>query len=104
MKNITKWLEIIELRTGTKNTEKLERVLQTLVEAVKEGPDRGKIKIYRSYSIHSDYSIHLLHKSTKPDVEGSQLGLHLAASLKEFGLLNHQVWNEMKFFSTQIID
>ncbi len=97
MKNTVKWLEIIELRTGTNNTEKLERALQTLIETFKNGPDQGKIKIYQSYSIHSDYSIHLLHKSVEPDSTGSPLGLHLAASLKEFGLSNHQVWHEMKF-------
>lgn len=102
MKNTAKWLEIIELRTGTSNTEKLERVLQSLVESFNEGDDKGKIKIYRRYTIHSDYSIHLLHKSNKPDTPGSPLGHHLAASLKQFGLLNHQVWHEMKFHSNQI--
>ncbi len=96
MKNIPKWLEIIELRTGTNNTENLEKVLQKIVEALKNESDPRKIKIYRSYSVHSDFSIHLAHKLTKPDKRGSQLGLHLAASLKKFGLLNHQIWHEMK--------
>jgi hypothetical protein len=75
----------------------LERVLQTLVESFKDGHNQGKIKIYRCYTVNSDYSIHLLHKSNKPETTGSELGHHLAASLKEFGLLNHQVWHDMKF-------
>ena len=95
-KNII-WLEIIEIRTGSDNSEKLERVLQTLVKSFRKGNDQGKIKIYRRYAVHSDYSIHLLHKSNKPETTGSELGHHLAASLKEFGLLNHQVWLDMKF-------
>lgn len=96
MKNTLKWLEIIELRTGTNNTERLEGILQSLVEAFREGNDQGKIKIYKSHAIHSDYCIHLIHKSTEPDTNGSPLGLNLVASLKQFGLLNHQIWHEMK--------
>ena len=96
MKNIAKWLEIIELRTGTSNMENLEKVLQKIAEALKNGSDPRKIKIYRSYSVHGDFSIHLVHKSTEPDKRGSQLGLHLATSLKKFGMLNHQIWHEMK--------
>jgi len=96
MKNTTKWLEIIELRTGNNNTERLESILHTLVKSFDEGKNQGKIKIYRGNAIHSDYSIHLLHKSNMPDTTGSPLGLHLTTSLKQFGLLNHQVWHEMK--------
>ena len=95
MKNNNKWLEIIELRTGSNNMERLEGILQSLVEAFKEGNDQGKIKIYQRHAIHSDYCIHLVHRSTKPNTNGSKLGLHLAASLKQFGLLNHQIWHEM---------
>jgi hypothetical protein len=97
MKNTTKWLEIIEIRTGSNNSEKLERALESLIESFSDGQNQGKIRIYRCYAVHSDFSIHLLHKSKKPDTSGSELGHHLAASLKEFGLLNHQVWHEMKY-------
>jgi hypothetical protein len=97
MKNPARWLEIIEIRTGGNDSEKLERVLETLVESFNDSNDQGKIKIYRRYAIHSDYSIHLLHKSNKPGTTGSELGQHLVASLKEFGLLNHQVWHDMKY-------
>lgn len=97
MKNTTKWLEIIEIRTGSNNSEKLERVLKTLVESFRDGQHQGKIKIYRRFAVQSDYSIHLLHKSNQQVTTGSELGHHLAASFKEFGLLNHQVWHEMKY-------
>ena len=97
MKNTTKWLEIIEIRTGINNPEKLERVLETLVESFRDGQNQGKIRIYRGYAVRSDYSIHLLHKSNKQGTTGSELGHHLVASLKEFGLLNHQVWHDIKF-------
>ena len=96
MQHNMKWLEIIELRAGSNNMERLEGILQSLVESFNDGNHQGKIKIYQRHTIHSDYCIHLIHRSKEPDTTGSPLGLHLAASLKQFGLLNHEIWHEMK--------
>ena len=89
-------IEVLELRTGANNSDYLEEVLQNTVKSIQESLKKEKIKIYRSFSVHGDYSIHLVHKTSKPDRMGSQLGIHLALSLKQFGLINHQVWKEFK--------
>ena len=47
-------------------------------------------------SIDTNFSIHIFHDSKKIENSGSRLGLRLAAALKEFGLVHHSIWREMK--------
>ncbi|MCK4446085.1 MAG: hypothetical protein KAW56_03280 [Candidatus Marinimicrobia bacterium] len=86
-----KWLEIIELRFGGNNRERLESQLQTLIDEAKQ----QAIKVYSHVTVETDFSIHLRHDSKRADVSGSPLGLRLASVLKEYGLVNHSVWIEM---------
>ena len=90
-----KWLEIIELRTGGNTKNALRKALQKLASEVLHDPERPKIRIYSNYSVDSDYGIHLFHQQSNPDAMGSVLGMHIAASLKEYGLINHHIWCEM---------
>jgi len=53
------------------------------------------IKSYSRVLIDSDFSIHLFHDSKNVEKIGSPLGLRIASSLKEFGLVNHTIWIEM---------
>ena len=91
-----KWLEIIEIRTGGNTEKALRKVLQKLASEVLHDPERPEVGIFSNYTLDSDYSIHLMHEQSKPDSMGSVLGLHIAASLKEYGLVNHHVWCEME--------
>ena len=52
------------------------------------------MKYYRRVMINTDFSIHLFHDSNIVENSGSQLGLRLASSLKEWGSVNHYVWIE----------
>jgi hypothetical protein len=54
------------------------------------------IKAYSHVSINTDFSIHLIHDSEKPEYGGSRLGVNLVAALKAFGLVNHSVWVEIQ--------
>jgi len=90
-----KWLEVIELRSGSSNQELLESQLLTLIDEVEKAIQQQTIKSYRRVMIDTDFSIHLFHDSTKVENKGSQLGLRLASALKEFGLVNHSIWFEM---------
>ena len=90
-----KWLEIIELRTGSQTDQDLQEVLTSLLDEIKQDSAQPKIRIYNNYSVDSDFSIHLVHKHDKPDAMGSVLGMHIAASLKNYGLMNHHIWCEM---------
>ena len=93
--DIMKWLEIIELRTGGRDDQDLQKALTNLLVEIKQDVSMPKVRIYNNYSVDSDFSIHLVHKHDKPDAMGSVLGMHIAASLKNYGLMNHHVWCEM---------
>jgi hypothetical protein len=86
-----KWLEIIELRFGGNDRKMLKSKLYKLQETV----ENSEIKVYSHVNVKTDFSIHLTHYSEKADPNGSTLGQHLVSTLKEFGLVNHNVWIEM---------
>ena len=90
-----KWLEVIELRSVGSHREMLESQLQKLLHQLEEEVGEQAVNVYRRVMIDSDLSIHLLHDSAGVEPGGSPLGLRLASSLKEFGLVNHSVWIEM---------
>lgn len=90
-----KWVEIIELRAVENNQELLESQLQQLIHQVDKEANTPAIKTYHRVMLDTDVSIHLVHDSTTVERNGSPLGLRLASSLKEFGLVNHSLWIEM---------
>ena len=94
MRDSVKWLEIIELRSVDSNLELLESQLQKLINEVDREKQKQTMKYYRRVMINTDFSIHLFHDSNKVENSGSQLGLRLASSLKEWGSVNHYVWIE----------
>lgn len=90
-----KYLEIIELRAAGKRSDLLTTQLQSIISLLEKESSGQNIKIYTRELVDSDYSIMLFHDTKKSGMEGSRLGLHLASSLKAFGLVNHSVWNEL---------
>jgi hypothetical protein len=90
-----KWLEIIELRSVNRNRDLLKSQLRNLINEAEQEAKKQAIKVYSRVMIDTDFSIHLLHDSKKPENSGSPLGLNLATALKDFGLVNHSVWIEM---------
>lgn len=91
-----KWLEIIELRSAGRNHELIESQLNDLIIEFNKKNKSQAIKVYCRITIETDFSIHLIHESEKPEHEGSRLGLHLVSALKAFGLVNHSVWIQMR--------
>ena len=91
-----KWLEIIELRSTTSNRLLLESQLHGIVNNLDKETQKHKITAYSHVMIDNDFSIHLTHDSKNIEKNGSSLGLHLASLLKEYGMVNHSVWIELK--------
>ncbi len=96
-----KWLEIISLRSagnGIGGDDEIE-LGETLFGSRKE-EGLKKIRLYRHASLGRDISLHLFHEGSRDEVRKSELGLRLAASLKESGLVSHSLWvleeNRMK--------
>jgi len=96
-----KWLEIIELRTGSNKDRELENVFMQLVKELRLDPEYPKIKVYHNYTLDCDYSIHLSHHHFLPEEGGSTLGLRIAANLKTFGLVRHNTWIQQKKWQQQ---
>jgi hypothetical protein len=89
-----KRIEIIELRLRCNNQVLKELNIPGLIAEVEKKTKPFTIKLYRHGSLTTDYSLHLVYNMEKIDVNGSPLGLRLVSALKEFGLINHNVWFE----------
>lgn len=90
--NDMKWLEIIELRMAGKQREPIGQVLSDLEANSSNRSQTLEMKIFKHATIETDYSIHLIHLSGSAQIHGSTLGLRVADALKEFGLVNYNVW------------
>jgi hypothetical protein len=91
-----KWIELIQLRSAGSNREILETKLQGLIDEVGSKRKKQVIMAFSRVSIDTDFSIHIFHNSKKVENGGSRLGLQLATVLKEFGLVHHSIWMELR--------
>lgn len=89
-----KWLEIIEMRSVDGDKDVLELHLEKLITEVEIEMHGKRFKSYRRVTVETDFSIHLFHETEQIEKCGSELGLRLAAALKEFGMVNHSIWME----------
>ncbi|MEQ9298336.1 MAG: hypothetical protein RIF33_07230 [Cyclobacteriaceae bacterium] len=89
-----KWLEIIELRTGSNQRQALEECLKHLGNELANDPSQPEFRIYESSGIQRDVSCHLLHFVDLEGQEQSVLGSHIVSLLRPFGLINHTLWKE----------
>jgi len=90
-----KWIEVIQLRSVESNRELLKSNLQRLIDEVDQGRKKQEIRAYNRVFIDTDCSVHLYHDSKKVKQGGSELGLRIVNALKEFGLVNHNIWIEI---------
>jgi hypothetical protein len=87
-----KWIEVIDLRSTGNDQKTLKHMLKTLT---KNNQKSGlKIILYHNTPVESDISIHLQWEDKERTPEKSDLGLHLALALEEFGRVNHSIWIE----------
>ena len=95
-------LEIIHLRSST-------RAIEDLVEPIKGSIPAGEMKaaivsIYRRRGLVTDVAIHIHHDDAAEEKAPCDLALHLASALRDFGLVEHTVWDEMHSISSRPID
>jgi hypothetical protein len=90
-----KWIEVVQLRAADNHLKIMESRLKQLIDVIGAKSRQQNVMICRRSSIITDYSIHILHDSSKVEGQGSHLGLQLATALKEFGLVNHSIWVEI---------
>jgi len=89
------WVEVVQLRAAESNHNLLDTRLKQLTKGRNRENKQPRIMVYRRAVIPMDYSIHIIHNDEAVARTGSPLGLHLVAELKEFGLVNHSIWNDV---------
>jgi hypothetical protein len=92
-----KWLETIKLQLATGMESITEKKLLGLANEVRNGHDhRGSLEVmvYNHASVPGCFAIRLFWSSGPPLVQGSPLGIGIAQTLKNFGLVDHSVWIE----------
>lgn len=89
-----KWSEVIMVRSDGGNAKILAKTLQDLMADVARSAGNDDIRVFHRENIVTDICIVLFHNKKKSRSGGSPLGLHLAAALKEFGLVYHTVWRK----------
>ena len=86
---------MITIRSGARRTDTVAATLEELLADLAARP-QDQLRIYHREGVDTDFCIILSHEGSKVLTGGSQLGLRLAAALKDLGQVHHAVWMEMK--------
>jgi hypothetical protein len=88
-----KVLEIIHMQSGAGSIASLsDQIRESLLGA----DERSRIvAIYRRHGLVNDLAIHIQYIGRSKAAKQSELGLRLAAALREYGIVEHTVWTEM---------
>lgn len=89
-----KFLEIIQLRSHSGRSDDLLLLLKGFYREVDGQDGLTGLKIYSHQQLKGDLSLHLVWDQDAPDLQGSPLGLRLSQAVKDYGLINHNVWQE----------
>ena len=86
-------LEIIHLRLSGETVESINDRLKASIRAA--GKDIGILPMYRRAGLETDVAVHR-HMMVPSEKQGpSDLGRHIAEALRDYGLVEHTVWEEM---------
>jgi hypothetical protein len=86
-------LEIIHLRAAGTSFASLADQIR---EAIRPGADSsGAVTVYRRSGLETDVAVHISRHERDEAGSRSALGLHLAAALSAYGLVEHTVWEEL---------
>jgi hypothetical protein len=85
-------LEIVHLRASIETAGSLSDLIEESLRG--EGHTGLAITLYRRHGLATDVAVHI-HRSEPPGTaRGSDLAKRLAHALKEYGLVEHSVWEE----------
>ncbi len=86
-----KQLEIIQLRlTGNTQT----KLINDIRRSVLAGTESDNVRLYCHATIPTDLSIHIQTEIPESIRQTSDLGVRLAAAMREHGMVQHTVWIE----------
>ena len=88
-----KTLEVLHLRLAGEERGTLVDLIRRSVE-----PDEPSIdvRIYGHETLATDLVVHLHQDATEQAVRPSDLGVRLAALLRDYGMVEHSVWSRLE--------
>jgi len=90
-------IETLEIRLAQSLNKKLEAEIEQVLDDVVKSASGISMKLYKKNNLHSDYLIIIMYSINEPETKGIELGRRIKSALNEYGLVNHNVWNEVKF-------
>lgn len=84
--------EIIHVRLFGKIQQRLS---ETIRKSLGTEISAEVFTIFQRDNLESDLAVHIYRNENNNLCGASQLGIHLASSLKEYGLVEHTVWKEL---------
>ena len=86
-------LEIIHLRSSIEPIDALTDRIRESIWA--EGHGSDVVTLYRRHGLETDVAVHIRRGGGNGRAASSALAVHLAHALKEHGLVEHSVWEEI---------
>ena len=86
-----KLLEIIQLRL-TDNTQ--TTLISDIRRSLLAGKARDNVRFYVHATVPTDLSIHIHNESHSGIMQSSDLGIRLAAAMRDHGMVQHALWIE----------
>lgn len=90
-------METIKVQSATGKEQTTEHELTVLAREVQKNPDPQGLReaaVSSHATVPGCFALRLSWDTDDPQSRGSLLGIHLAQSLKAFGLVDHSVWIE----------
>ena len=89
-------IETLEIRLAQNLDKKLEEEIEQVVDDVLKKAPEISMKLYRKSNLHSDYLILIMYSGNGSGTNGNEFGRRIKSTLNEYGLVNHNSWNEVK--------
>ena len=96
-KQIKGMIETLEIRLAQNLNKKLEAEIKQVLDDVGRNASGISMKFYTKNSLNSDYLIIIMHLYKKNSNQRNELGQRIKAALKDYGLVNHNIWNEVNY-------
>ena len=88
-----KRLEIIHLRSSSGSLESLgDRIRESIRSGGGDGP---VVTLYRRQGLETDLAVHVRYPLDPEKPGPSALALQLATALRDYGLVEHTLWEEL---------
>jgi len=91
-----KIIELIRIRTGSSNSQKLLETLKQITAEAMLGAPEGTVKLFKEDSIVGDFAYFLFWDEESIEAEGTDLGIKITKALGSLGIVDYSSWTLIK--------